>query len=61
MNIHMATEVAYKNGYDKAVKNLKESTVWEKISDKKYQCAKCKAINNRPSKFCPDCGRVVDC
>ena len=56
----MATEVAYKNGYDKAVQELREHTKLAKIDDEKYQCEKCKAINNRLTKFCPDCGRVVD-
>jgi len=60
MDIHTATEVSYKNGYAKAVTDLRENTVWTKIGENKYQCTKCQAINNRPSNFCPDCGRAVD-
>ena len=60
MDIHMATEVSYRNGYDRAAADLRETTEWVIIDESKYQCKRCKRINNRPSKFCPDCGRISD-
>lgn len=60
MDIHTATEVAYKNGYARAVTELRENTTWTKVDEEHYKCNKCKSINNRPSKFCPNCGRGLD-
>lgn len=38
MDIHMATEVSYRNGYDRAAADLRETTEWVKIDESKYQC-----------------------
>lgn len=58
MDIHMATEVSYKNGYDRAAADLRETTQWVQLNKNEYQCNRCKLTNNRPSKFCPNCGRI---
>lgn len=60
MDIHMATEISYKNGYNKAVSDLKEPTTWIQIKKHEFQCEKCKLPNNHPSKFCPNCGRISE-
>lgn len=60
MDIHMATEAAYRNGYSKAAEELRGSTTMIKIGGTQYICSICKCENNRPFKFCPNCGRIVD-
>ena len=59
MDIHMATEAAYKNGYNKAAEELRGVTTMIKVGDTQYICSICKSENTRPFKFCHHCGRVV--
>ncbi len=60
MDIHMATEVAYRNGFSKAAEQLRGVTTMIKVSETQYICSACKCDNNRPFKFCPNCGKIVD-
>ena len=59
MDIHMATEAAYKNVYNKAAEELRGVTTMIKVGDTQYICSICKCENARSFKFCPHCGRVV--
>ena len=58
MDIHTATEMAYKNGYLRGVKESREETSWIKENDK-FICEKCKSISGIKTKFCPNCGRII--
>lgn len=58
MDIHTATEMAYKNGYARAVEELRGETFWIE-KENKYICKKCKSQNEKMTKYCPNCGRLV--
>jgi predicted amidophosphoribosyltransferase len=63
MDKHTATEVAFRNGYNKAVEELRGTATWTKLSSlgmTKYQCSACNNISGKASKFCPDCGKHMN-
>lgn len=59
MDIHTATEISYKNGYARAVEELRGMTSWVEIENNKYICEKCKIENDKMTRYCPNCGRLV--
>lgn len=58
MDIHTATEIAYKNGYVRGIKESREETSWIK-EDGRFICEKCKSKSDVKTKFCPNCGRII--
>ena len=58
MDIHTATEMAYKNGYFRGAKEVREETTWVELNGE-IVCEKCKSKVKDKTKFCPNCGRVV--
>ena len=58
VDIHTATEMAYKNGYLKGFTQVREETFWVE-KDNIFVCGKCKSKNKEMTRYCPNCGRVV--
>jgi hypothetical protein len=75
MDIHTATETAYKNGYARGFADAKEKFAtairkmtpqfvlvpkgFEGISRTRYHCPSCKAMTRDHEKFCHKCGQAV--
>ena len=53
------TEMAYKNGYTRAARELREDSRWAQDDNGGYICEKCKGKNIEMTKFCPHCGRII--
>lgn len=58
MDIHTATEMAYKNGYFRGFTQVREETSWVEKDDI-FVCEKCKSQNDKKTRYCPNCGRIV--
>ena len=59
MDMYTATESAYKNGYARAVEELRGETSWVVVENGKYVCEKCKSQNDKMTRYCPNCGRLI--
>ena len=58
MDMHTATEMAYKNGYLRGFKQVREETSWIEENGV-FSCEKCKLKNDKMTRYCPNCGRIV--
>ena len=62
MNIHDATEQAYKNGYEQGLKDAVKFGVWSqpKIAGVGCLCSECNTTWDAESNYCPHCGAKME-
>ena len=67
MRVEDAIEAAYKNGYEAGKETIIPQGKWSKMEVNTfkdhysmYVCSHCKNLNERPTKFCPNCGAEMN-
>lgn len=61
MNIHDATEQAYKNGYRQGKQDAVKHGRWVFSKSGLYwQCSECNVISLEHTNYCPECGAKMN-
>jgi len=64
MDLHTATEEAYKKGYEDGRRDAVIHATWERYKQPSgthaIRCSHCKERNGRRASYCPNCGAKMD-